>query len=295
MSATAFDKSAYSASMPRQLFGYNVVEFLGEGAGSKLYVVTDPTTRKLLALKHVVREKDKDIRFVEQLEAEFEVSKQFRHAGLRRTIDLKIKKNLFLRVVEAALILELVEGVTLDQQQPPNLADMLQVFIGTAAALAEMHRLGFVHCDLKPNNILISSGGQVRVIDYGQTCKTGTVKERIQGTPDYISPEQVRCEPVTNRTDIFNLGATMYWGLTTKKIPTLFNIKKSENSFLVDSKVAAPHELNPNIPEPLSHLVMDCCRTNPSKRPAEMAEIARRLETMHFGLTHKHPAPQHVA
>jgi len=70
MSATSFSKSAFNASaMPQHLFGYNVVEFLGEGAGSRIYVVTEPATHKLFALKHVVRKEEKDIRFVEQLEA----------------------------------------------------------------------------------------------------------------------------------------------------------------------------------------------------------------------------------
>jgi serine/threonine protein kinase len=139
------------------------------------------------------------------------------------------------------------------------------------------------------------TGTGAKLIDFGQTCKVGTVKERIQGTPDYISPEQVRCEPVTHRTDIFNFGATMYWGLTGQKIPTLFTIKRSENSFLVDSEIPAPHEVNSRIPEPLSNLVMDCCRTNAAKRPGDIGEIARRLETMQYGLTRaqsKTVAPQ---
>jgi serine/threonine protein kinase len=295
MSAKHFVKSAYdSAALPRQLFGFNVVDFLGEGAGSKIYVVNSSTSQQLLALKHVIRTDEKDIRFVEQLEAEFEVSRQFRHPGLRRTLDLKINKTLLRRVTDAALIMELVDGTPLDAQPPQKLTDMLSVFAEVANALAALHHLGYVHCDLKPNNIMLTGTG-AKLIDFGQTCKVGTVKERIQGTPDYISPEQVRCEPVTHRTDIFNFGATMYWGLTGQKIPTLFTIKRSENSFLVDSEIPAPHEVNSRIPEPLSNLVMDCCRTNAAKRPGDIGEIARRLETMQYGLTRaqsKTVAPQ---
>ena len=290
MSATQFSKSAFDASkMPRHLFGYDVVEFLGEGAGSRIYVVSEPVTHKLFALKHVIRKEEKDIRFIEQLEAEFEVSSHFNHPGLRKSLDLKINKTLFRKVTDAALIMELVNGTPLDTRPPERMADMVSVFIGTAQALAALHHLGYVHCDLKPNNILIGEAGTVKLIDFGQACKCGTVKERIQGTPDYISPEQVRCEPVVQRTDIFNFGATMYWGLTGQKIPTLFTIKRSENSFLVDSKIPSPHEVNPRVPEPLSNLVMDCCRTVAAKRPRDIGEVARRLEVMHYGLTHPHP------
>ena len=286
MSAKSFSKFAFdSAGMPGHLFGYNVIDFLGEGAGSRIYVVSDPTTQRLFALKHVVRKEDKDIRFIEQLEAEFEVSRHFNNAGLRRALDLKISKTLFRRVTEAALVMELVDGTPLDTRPPERMADMVAVFIGTAGALATLHQSGYVHCDLKPNNILVSSDGTVKVIDFGQACKVGTVKERIQGTPDYISPEQVHCAPVTQRTDIFNFGATMYWGLTGQKIPTLFTIKRAENSFLVDTNIPSPRELNQRVPEPLSNLVMDCCRTKAEKRPGDIGELARRLEIMHHGLT----------
>lgn len=289
MSAQQFSKFAYKAAMPRQMFGYDVVEFLGEGAGSQIYVVSDRTTHKLFALKHVVRKEEKDIRFVEQLEAEFEVSRQFRHPGLRRSLDLKINRSILRKITDAALVMELVDGTPLDSKPPERMADMVWVFVGTAHALASLHQMGYVHCDLKPNNILVGADGTVKVIDFGQTCKVGTVKERIQGTPDYISPEQVRCEPVSHRTDIFNFGATMYWGLTGQKIPTLFTIKRTENSFLVDSKIPSPREVNPRVPEPLSNMVMDCVRTVAAKRLGDIGEIARRLEVMHHGLTRPQP------
>lgn len=116
------------------------------------------------------------------------------------------------------------------------------------------------------------------MIDFGQACKVGTVKERIQGTPDFIAPEQVKRDAVTFRTDVFNFGATLYWALSGAKIPTLFTIKKDENSFLVHDKIATPRDLNPQIPETLSNLVMECIHTNPNKRPESMADVTRRLE-----------------
>jgi serine/threonine protein kinase len=291
MSAQTFSRFHQSAPLPRKLYGYDVVGFLGEGAGSKIYVVSDPVRNKLLALKHVTRLHEKDIRFVEQLEAEFEVSKQFTHHGLRRTFDLKIEKTFLRRVTEAALIMEMFDGSALDVRPPQNLVAMMTVFIETAQALHALHGMGYVHCDLKPNNILIGDHLQVKVIDFGQACKAGTIKERIQGTPDYISPEQVRCEPLTARTDVFNFGATMYWGLTGRRIPTLFTLKRGENSFLVDQTIPSPHDVNARIPEQLSNLVMDCCRTRVEKRPGDMNEIARRLETMrHAIVRHGQPA-----
>src|SRR5205807_1477380 len=109
--------------------------------------------------------------------------------------------------------------------------------------------------------------------------KIGTIKERIQGTPDFIAPEQVARRPVTIQTDVFNLGATLYWCLTGKHIPTLYTVnKKGEHSFLVDDRIDTPMSLNPKVPLALSNLVMDCISTRASKRPADMDQVVTRLE-----------------
>src|SRR5207253_2571624 len=140
------------------------------------------------------------------------------------------------------------------------------------------------HCDLKPANILVDDARNVKVIDLGQAVRAGTVKQRIQGTPDYISPEQVQLRPVTVRTDVFNFGATLYWALTGKKLPTLYTVKQSENSFLLDTRIDTPTDLNPLVPATLSNLVMDCVRTNPEKRPDDMKDLERRLEVIRFAI-----------
>ncbi len=272
------------AILPKRLFDYEVIDFIGEGAGSVLYAVMHPVTKQIYALKHVAVKVEKDERFVEQLETEFQVGKSIVHEGLRRSIDLKENRTLLRKVTEAALVLELFDGSPLEQSPPWKMVDVCQVFIETAKALHALHQAGYVHCDLKPNNIMMNAAGNVKVIDLGQACKIGTAKKRIQGTPDYIAPEQVKCEPVSVRTDVYNFGATLYWVLVGKNLPTLFTLKKSDNSFLVDEKMASPSEMNPKIPETLSALVMDCVRVAPSKRPADMQEIARRLEIIQFTL-----------
>jgi serine/threonine-protein kinase len=269
---------------PTKLFGYDVIDYIGEGAASHIYSVSDPDTRQLYALKHVVRRSEKHTRFIEQLEAEHEVGQKVRHPGLRRTIDLKFSRSMLFKVQEAALVMELVDGRPLEFNLPSTLPAVLDIFINTARALDALHGMGYVHCDLKPNNILVDAAGRVKVIDLGQACKIGTRKQRIQGTPDYIAPEQVRCLAVTMRTDVYNFGATMYWALTGKKLPTLFTLKKGENSFLSDGLIQSPRDVSASNPEPLSNLVMECVRTNPSKRPNDLSEISKRLEIMRHGI-----------
>src|SRR5260221_14334246 len=105
---------------PKRLFGYDVIDYLGQGAGSFIYVVSDPATHQLSALKPVVRKTDKDARFIDQLEAEFEVSKQFAPPPLRKSIDMKETKTWLGKVTEAALVMELFDGLPLDVAPPAN-------------------------------------------------------------------------------------------------------------------------------------------------------------------------------
>lgn len=265
--------------MAQKLLNYDIIERLGEGAGSTIYSVRDPDTGRVYALKHVIRHKDKDLRFVEQMKTEFEISKQFTHPNLRKSFDLKLNKTLLLRISEAFLVMEMFDGKPLEVRPPASLMECVETFIQTAQGLKAMHAMGYVHCDIKPNNILRDPHGQVKVIDFGQSAKAGTVKERIQGTPDYISPEQVERRPITIQTDIYNLGATIYWALTGKTIPTKYTVsRQGKYSFLLDTLIQSPQQLNPRVPVAMSNLVMECISTNPRKRPTDMEETIMRLE-----------------
>src|SRR5213080_1161031 len=253
--------------MPQKLLHYEVIAPLGEGARSTIYQVRDPETGRQFALKHVVRSDPKDIRFIEQMETEFEISRLFTHPNLRRSYDLKIIKTMLLKVSEAFLVMELVDGKPLDVRLPSDMMDVLDTLIGAAQGLRAMHQMGYAHCDIKPNNLLRNDRGEVKVIDYGQSCKIGTAIERIQGTPDYIAPEQVTRRPISVQTDVFNLGATLYWAITGKPIPTLYTVnKKGENSFLLDTRIDTPRDLNPKVPQVLSNLIMESISTRASKR-----------------------------
>ena len=281
-SSPATAKPLYShASKPMtdQLLHYNILEVLGKGAGSTIYRARDTNTGRVVALKHVIRSKPKDIRFVEQMETEYEVSRAFNHPNLRRALLLKVNKSLLLKVTDAILVLEFFDGRPLERSLPPELPDVIETFIQAAEGLQAMHRMGFAHCDIKPNNILRDAQGHVKVIDFGQACRIGTIKERIQGTPDYIAPEQVTRQPISEATDVFNLGATLYWALTGKHVPTAYHAKrKGENSFLVDSLFKSPRDLNPEVPQPVSEAVMACVQTRQGARPQTMEELIRKLE-----------------
>jgi len=258
--------------------GFSIVKRIGAGARSTIYLADDLQSKKKVALKRVIFERPEDHRVFEQCETEYKVAKGIDHPYVRKCYKLKKIRSMF-KVREVLVSMEYLEGETLENSPTLSLLDVMLVFRMVASGLHAMHQHGFVHCDMKPNNILISKSSSIKIIDLGQSCKIGTTKQRIQGTPDYIAPEQVRRKPLGPKTDIFNLGATMYWALTGQNVPTL--IPKKDNLGLVMPQTCRPpHEIKKRIPRELSQLVMDCVKNDPTERPQNMMILISRLDIM---------------
>lgn len=268
--------------------GYRVLAELGRGAASIIYLVQDPKTKQVWALKHVQKKGPKEQRFLDQAEMECKIAQAVKHHAVRR-IERIIKKGNLLNTRELYLVMELVDGVSLNEMERVSMLDAVDVFRQVASGMAAMHDAGYVHADMKPHNIIVgpdSSGVPVaKIIDLGQSCKAGTIKERIQGTPDYIAPEQVHRREITPKTDVYNMGATMYWVLTRRNIPTAMGTKADSLVSSLDDamieKAAPAHELNPEVHPRLSALIVECVEVNPDKRPESMHKVAERLDLIY--------------
>lgn len=250
------------------------MQYLGSGARSTLWQIRDRQTQEVLALKRVVKRSAGDSRFLEQAENEYEIASKLSHPVLRRMVSIRRIKR-WLRLKEIHIVMEFCAGQTLQESRPTEVPQIVTIFMEVAQGLAHMNARGFVHADMKPNNIVVSPEGSAKIIDMGQSCPLGTVKQRIQGTPDYIAPEQVYRRPLDARTDVYNFGATMYWVLTSKAIPTAMPQKNM--TMAADLVIVPPEAVNPNVPASLNKLVMDCVETKPSRRPGAMNEVVSRL------------------
>ena len=273
-----------SSNQPKKIGSYNVLAMLGEGAASVLYAVQDPKSKQVSALKYVEKTNEKSQRFLDQVEQEYAIGSKLDHETLRQVRKL-VKHRTMLKVQAVSMLMELVDATTLDQQMPRNHIQAVDIFLQVAQGLAHMHGRGFVHADIKPNNVLVDDGGKVKIIDLGQACAIGTIKKRIQGTPGYMAPEQAHRGEITPKTDIYNLGAMMYWILVGDNIPTAMPPKNATDS-LVTRAVDAdkvelpvpPHERNPRIHTLLSKQIMDCVHPEADKRPESMTVVVNRLE-----------------
>src|SRR5262249_11989271 len=151
---------------------------------------------------------------------------------------------------------------------------LIQIFVRVAAGLAHMHRRAVLHADLKPNNIIISRTGDVKIFDFGLARIRGERRGRGQGTPEYMAPEQGKRGLVNGRTDTYNFGATMY-RLVTWRFPPAAVAEGSE--LAIDAKtrehlLQPVRECNAEAPPELCDIIHRCLSYDPNRRPERVGE-----------------------
>ncbi|MFM1802034.1 MAG: hypothetical protein RJA81_1386 [Planctomycetota bacterium] len=256
---------------------YIVVNPLGNGAGSQVLLISDRGTGQRYALKIAKRddEDDNPTKYIDQTRREFEAAQKLNHPVIVKIYDFAEKKGMLglFKPVEGRLLMEYIKGKTVDEVEMPKLDQLVLIFIQVASAMAHMHRRGVYHGDLKPSNIMLSDSGKVKLIDLGTCWIKGEKKNRIQGTPQYMAPEQISEKVVNERTDVYNLGATMY-RMFTGVVPG-------------SKKLKQPIDINKNIPGTLNDLIMKCLTANPDHRPAGMFELRDQLSAVarHLGVS----------
>lgn len=258
---------------------YRIVEKLGVGAQSSIYRARCMRTGRDYAIKIVKIIKPEDASLIELMRTESTIGSAIDHPCVRKVYELRMLRQR-LRVRGALLFMEYVNGISMSSKefQRPIL-EILRLFTEAARGLHAMHKAGYVHADLKPNNIMVTPAGDVKLIDLGQSAKLREAKPRIQGTIDYMAPEQVQRGVLDERTDVFGLGATLHKVLTGKPIATEMNQTVSVNSMsLVGRRTEEIRaEIMQALPSSVSRLIDDCCQANPADRIADMPKLIERF------------------
>jgi serine/threonine protein kinase len=264
-----------------QIGKFQVVGTLGSGAHSKILHIRRAADGKNYALKVVPIDGPEEQKFLDQAEHEFRVGQMLDHPSLIKVYALETVKDWRFRVRKAHLLIEFVNGKTLDVCPRIPLPMLVQVFERVADGMVHMHRRGVYHSDLKPNNILLSKAGDVKIIDFGLARIKGEVKDRVQGTPEYIAPETAKHKMVNERTDMYNFGATMYRMLTFRLPPCV--VSAEDGGLPIDGKTwrklfKPVEEFNAKVPPPLCDLVHRCLSYEAVKRPERMSEVQGALD-----------------
>ncbi len=264
---------------------YQIIEELGHGGMGRVYKVFDTDIKEKIALKLLRPEIALDKETVERFSNELKLARKISHRNVCRMFDLgKAEGTTF-------ITMEFVPGEDLKKfiRKTGQLGAGRTVSIAkqVCEGLAEAHHLGVVHRDLKPQNIMVDEDGNARIMDFGIArsikAKGITGAGVMIGTPEYMSPEQVEGKEVDERTDIYSLGVILF-EMVTGHVPfegdTPFTIGVKHKS----ERPRNPRELNSQLPEDLSRVILRCLEKDKAKRYQTAAELRADLEKVEQGL-----------
>ncbi len=264
---------------------YQIIEELGKGGMGEVYKVLDKEVKAKIALKLIKPEIAADKKTIERFRNELKTARDISHRNICRMYDLNKEEGSYY------ITMEYVEGQDLKSlvRQTGQLAipTIISIAKQVCDGLSEAHKLGTVHRDLKPSNIMIDKEGNARIMDFGIARSLGakgiTGAGIMIGTPEYMSPEQVEAKEVDQRSDIYSLGIILY-KMTTGRLPF-----KADTPFAVGVKQKSeepenPKDINPQIPEDLSRVILRCLKKDKDARYQSAGEVRSELIRIEKGM-----------
>ena len=263
---------------------YEIIEELGAGGMGRVYRAFDKKIDEEVALKLLKPAIAADKRIVERFRNELKIARKIRHANVCGMFDLGEEgETLFISM-------EYVRGEDLSSliRRTEKLTAGKAVLIArqVAEGLGEAHKLGVVHRDLKPGNIMVDKEGNAKIMDFGiarsQTLPGTTAEGVIIGTPEYMSPEQVEGKPADQRSDIYSMGIILY-EMVTGRPPfagdTPFSIAYKHRH----EEPEDPRKLNPHVPDALNRVILRCLEKDREARYQTAQELLADLQKMESG------------
>lgn len=267
--------------------GYRLQTHLMTGQSSQVWEVVELSSGRHFAMKIMLPESAKDDDKKKQFLHEADVGIKLRHPNVIKIMHVERKHETPFFVMEffpsGALKLRLVR-----KQFDFIKEHALSIFKQAATALAYMNTSGWVHRDVKPDNILVNSAGEVRLIDFAlaQKVSRGGIFARLfggapkaMGTRSYMSPEQIRRQPLDGRADIYSFGASIY-EVTTGRPP----FRGASNQDLLQKQIreipSSPQMYNKELTDEFSELVLKMLAKKREDRPRDFHEVLMKLKTM---------------
>ncbi|MFC2160168.1 protein kinase [Acidobacteriota bacterium] len=265
---------------------YEIIEELGRGGMGKVYRVEDKKVKEEVALKLIKSKIAADKNTIERFRNELTTARKIAHRNVCRMFDLGEEKG------QHFITMEYVSGGDLKRfirrSEQLSIGKVISIAKQICDGLSEAHTLGVIHRDLKPNNIMIDDGGNVRIMDFGiartVTGKGITGSGVIIGTPEYMSPEQAEAKEIDQRSDIYSLGIILY-EMTTGRIPFEGETPLSVAMKHKGERPLDPKELNPQIPDDLSGIILKCLEKDKSARYQTAEQLRTVLDNIEKGTT----------
>ncbi len=256
---------------------YEILEKIGTGGMSDVYKAKCHKLNRFVAVKVLKQEFSENGNFVSKFRTEAQAAAGLAHPNIVNVYDVGEENGIHY------IVMELVEGITLKQyiEKKARLSYKEAVSIGIQVSMGieAAHNNHIIHRDIKPQNIMISKDGKVKVTDFGiaKAATSNTITSNVMGSVHYTSPEQARGGYSDEKSDIYSLGVTMF-EMLTGRVP--FNGETTVAIAIkhIQEDLPSPKEYVPEIPTSVENIVLKCCQKSPDRRYQSMGELVADLK-----------------
>lgn len=251
---------------------YEILEKIGAGGMSDVYKAKDQVLGRFVAVKVLKPEFTEDVNFVTKFHTEAQSAAGLQHPNIVNIYDVGSEEHMHF------IVMEYVEGITLktyiEKKGQLNYKEAISIAIQVARGIEAAHNNNIVHRDIKPQNIMISHEGKVKVTDFGiaRAATSNTIHSDVMGSVHYTSPEQARNGFVDGKSDIYSLGIVMY-EMVTGRVPFDGDTTVSIAIQHLQEEMVAPSVYAPELPVSLEKIILKCTQKSQDRRYASMGDL----------------------
>ena len=255
---------------------YEIIAKVGAGGMSDVYKAKDHILGRFVAIKVLKQEYSEDRNFVTKFRIEAQSAAGLEHPNIVNIYDVGNADDMYF------IVMEYVEGITLktyiEKKGQLSFKEAESIAIQVARGIEAAHNKNIIHRDIKPQNIIISTEGKVKVTDFGiaKAASTNTISSDVMGSVHYVSPEQARNGYVDARSDIYSLGIVMY-EMITGRVPFDGDTTVSVAIQHLQEEMTAPSVYAPNVPISCEKIILKCTQKNQDRRYQNIADLLTDL------------------
>lgn len=256
---------------------YEILEKIGTGGMSDVYKAKCHKLNRYVAVKVLKQEFSENENFVSKFRIEAQAAASLMHPNIVNVYDVGAENDIYY------IVMELVEGITLkkyiERKARLSYKEAVSIAIQVSMGIEAAHNNHIIHRDIKPQNIIISREGKVKVTDFGiaKAATSNTITSNVMGSVHYTSPEQARGGYSDEKSDIYSLGITLF-EMLTGRVP--FNGETTVAIAIkhIQEEMVSPKEFVPEIPSSVEAIVLKCCQKSPDRRYQNMSEVIADLK-----------------
>ncbi|MCI5649682.1 MAG: Stk1 family PASTA domain-containing Ser/Thr kinase [Fusicatenibacter sp.] len=256
---------------------YEIISRIGSGGMADVYKAKDHKLNRMVAVKVLKPEFRADKTFINKFRTEAQAAAGLSHPNIVNVFDVGEDRGVYF------IVMELVEGITLKdyitRKGKLSVKEATSIAIQVSLGLEAAHNRNIVHRDVKPQNIIISTDGKVKLSDFGiaKATSSNTISSNVMGSVHYSSPEQVRGGYSDYKSDIYSLGITMY-EMVTGRVPFDGDTTVAIAIKHLQEEIESPSKYTPNLPFALEQIILKCTQKSPDRRYNNMAELIDDLK-----------------